>query len=152
MEGLSGWKGSFRGTIRDTLNHLVYTQMAGYVNPSRAKILMAPADLYTLSTEFQSEVWRDDSSSKEFGTTRVMYNSLIGPMEIVTGKYLRPGRGYIIDPSTWHMYHIDKVPHVANEDGNEFLRTSQDTYEWRLRAWLQLVCDAPMLNGTFACS
>lgn len=152
VEGLSGFKGSFRGTVSDTLNHLVDTQMAGYVDAYSSKILMHPQDLYTLKNELGSQVWRTDDPDKEFGTRKVYYNSAIGDLEIVTSKYLRQGRGYIIDPSTWAFHHIDDVPHVADEDGNTFLRTSDDTYEWRLRAWMQLVCDTPMRNSTFACT
>ena len=49
---------------------------------------------------------------------------------------------------TWVVKHLKPLPHIVDDDGQQYLRTTDDDgVEIRARGFWQLVCGAPGFNG-----
>lgn len=171
----SGWRQTFVGTIEHTVQTL-FVKMSRFVHRPNARwsVCLSAGDWFKLANELGDRVVRDQQASQEFGTDAIMVRSggLGGGMiPCIVVPALRDGRGYVIDWSSWVMHHLKGLPHIANEDGNIWLRQAPgsvsatagayvgtsdydslngDGVECRFRAWYHPMCVAPASNGTFA--
>lgn len=81
-----------------------------------------------------------------------MLEGSTGPIKIFADPNCPRGRFFMLQHDTWSVRSMKGVPHFADEDGQKMLRqTTNDGFEWRLRALWQLACDGPgyNCNGVF---
>lgn len=150
-ELLSGFKGTYRDSICDTLDYTIIDQMGDLFEMGGASSLfMNPSDLYRLRKQNESRVVTDVIQDKHgTGTRRAqVFESSIGQVPIETSYALKPGRAYIVNWDSWYTVAMGEIPQVINEDGNEFLRLQEDEFEWRMVAYLQFACNAPHKNAS----
>lgn len=71
-----------------------------------------------------------------------------GEMMIVSDRKQDQNLGHILQLDTWKLYSMDKIGHLADDDGLGVLRVSNaDAIEARIRSYPQLGCKAPAYNG-----
>lgn len=81
-----------------------------------------------------------------FASLRVESGS--GDFEIFSDRRAPVKEGFLLDMSTWKLKSMKGVPHVRNEDGLVWLRsTTSNGYVYELKAYPQLCSNAPGRNG-----
>lgn len=93
------------------------------------------------------------SSDGTLGFKVAMLDGSQGPVKIFADPNCPRGKFWLLQHDTWSAKSVKSIPHFVDEDGQKMLRqTTNDGFEWRMRALWQLACDGPgyNLNGTFA--
>jgi hypothetical protein len=69
------------------------------------------------------------------------------PIEVVPDQNCPASRFYLLDQSTWGLYHLGDLPEIVDDDGVIMLRaTGADAYDIRFAGTLQTGCSAPGKN------
>lgn len=90
------------------------------------------------------------SSSKDVQVSYsgVVFEGGLKNVNVIADPNCPRNRAFLLQMDTWKIYSIDEVPHYIKEDGVEMLRqASADAFEFRLRAFWQVGCDAPGFNA-----
>lgn len=63
---------------------------------------------------------------------------------VIADRNCPPYAAFLLTMEDWALYSLKAFPHVVDDDGNSFLRsTSADSFEFRLAGYGQLGCSAP---------
>lgn len=63
---------------------------------------------------------------------------------VIADRNCPPYTAYLLTMEDWALYSLKACPHVVDDDGVSFLRsTSADSFEFRLAGYAQLGCSAP---------
>lgn len=63
---------------------------------------------------------------------------------VLADRSCPPFTAYLLTMEDWALYSLKACPHVVDDDGNSFLRsTSADSFEFRMAGYAQLGCCAP---------
>lgn len=63
---------------------------------------------------------------------------------VIADRSCPPFAAYMLTMGDWGLYSLRQAPHVIDDDGVSFLRsTSADSFEFRMAAYAQLGCSAP---------
>jgi hypothetical protein len=63
---------------------------------------------------------------------------------VIADRNCPPYSAFLMTMEDWALYSLKQAPHVVDDDGVSFLRsTSSDSFEFRLAAYAQLGCSAP---------
>lgn len=63
---------------------------------------------------------------------------------VIADRNCPPYTAYLLTMEDWALYSLKQFPHVVDDDGNSFLRsTSADSFEFRMAGYGQLGCSAP---------
>jgi hypothetical protein len=159
----SGWRFPFKASISETIQR-AFAQMGKYVDHGKKKfvVVLSTTDWLLLSMEREGRVFDDPSAMAKWGLEGLTVRTPFGPVTCIAIPQVVDGRGYIIDWSSWVLYTLGNLPHIAMEDGKVFQRlgitepvadahpvVDGDGIEMRLRIWKVLLCKRPMSNGTF---
>lgn len=160
---LSGWRFTFRASISYTIQY-AFTQMGRWMDQTKKKFVccLSSFDWLLLSQEREGRVMEDPGAMQKWGLEGLVVRTPFGPITCVAIPQLADGRGYIIDWTSWTLYTLGNLPHVAMEDGNVFTRLGineptpnvhpvidGDGIAMQLRIWKILLCKRPMSNATF---
>lgn len=158
----SGWRFPFKASIGETIQR-AFSVMGRWVNKQKKNFvcILSTQDWLLLSFERDSRIMEDPTAMIKWGVEGLTVRTPFGPVTCISIPQLVDGRGYIIDWSTWCLYTLGNLPHVAMEDGNVFTRlgigdptaahpaVNGDGIAMQLRIWKILLCKQPMSNGTF---
>lgn len=63
---------------------------------------------------------------------------------VIADRNCPPYAAFLLTMEDWALYSLKSFPHVIDDDGNSFLRsTSADSFEFRMAGYGQLGCSAP---------
>jgi hypothetical protein len=63
---------------------------------------------------------------------------------VIADRSCPPFAAYLLSMEDWGLYSLKSMPHVVDDDGVSFLRsTSADSFEFRLAGYGQVGCRAP---------
>lgn len=63
---------------------------------------------------------------------------------VIADRNCPPYAAYLLQLEDWGLYSLKAAPHIVDDDGVSFLRsTSADSFEFRMAAYCQLGCQAP---------
>lgn len=147
---LAGWRGTWRGTIEDSVKALAAT-MSRYVDPGNVIVWLSANNWYRLEMEAGARAIRNfEGRAAKMGYLAVGIPTPIGTLECAMDPFLPEDTGYILDMESWELHTLKAVPHVITDDGQSALRVyNDDSVEMRFRAWYDLRCVYPGRNGRF---
>lgn len=150
MEELAGWRlQTFPGSIMSAVDQL-HTKMKRRKRTART-IWLSYENYRRAERELGDKVMRSEGVSAKYGVPSFSYISGGTKCEFMCDPFLPEDRGYSLDMSTWKIKHLEGLPHLIDEDGLTMLRSANsDDFEVRWRAWLEVLCNAPIENGVFA--
>ena len=159
----SGWRFPFKASISYTIQ-FAFATMGRWVSQKDKKfvVCLSTMDWLALSQEREGRVFEDPGAVQKWGTEGLVVRTPFGPITCIAIPQMVDGRAYIIDWSSWCLYTLGNLPHIAMEDGKVFQRLGitepvanvhpvehGDGIEMRLRIWKTLLCKRPMSNATF---
>lgn len=166
----SGWRFAFKNSMSYTIQY-AFTQMGKFVKRENKSyvVVLSPMDWLALSQEREGRVFDDPAAEMKWGVAGLAVRTPFGQITCITIDAVVDGRGYIMDWSSWCLYTLGNLPHIAMESGNVFERLGFDepvvaagTAEGiagpirngdgiycQLRIWKILLCKRPMSNATF---
>lgn len=148
---LQGFRQSFLGSIEETIKKLHSKMRRFGKNPD--SIWLSHTNWHRLEQELGARAYREDGTAATFGLPTLKYASPNGMLRVYAGAFCPDDVGYVLKRSTWALYHLDPVPHFAEDDGLRMLRgATYDGVEVRVRFWCELGCKDMSQNGTFAIS
>jgi hypothetical protein len=148
---LQGFRQGFLGSVEETIKKL-HSKMRRYgKNPDA--IWLSHTNWHRLEQELGARAIRDAGTAATFGLPTLKYASPNGTLRVYAGAFCPDDVGYLLKRSTWCLYHLDPVPHFAEDDGLRMLRgATYDGVEVRVRFWCELGCTNMSENARFAIS
>lgn len=152
MEMLSGWRGTWEGTINDSIQRLV-SIMTGYFDPEFSAVWLSPVRWYQLKLELEAtrSLVIDDAKSLEFGTTVIRVITPKGAVMVMADAYCPIAGGWLLKHDEWEIHSTGDLIHMCDEDTpSGFLRLPDDDgLEARYRSLALYRCDTPGVQGCF---
>lgn len=150
---LGGWRGTWKGTIEETVKAL--DAKIRRINQKPKTLWLSYSNFNRLDLELGARgVRQADDSSHSFGSTRLLMTTPGGGVEVRTGPYVPETGCWLLTMDTFQIHTLGALPHLVQDDGLSAVRigggvaaNAVDGIEIRLRAFWQLVCDNPYANG-----
>lgn len=87
------------------------------------------------------------------GFRALMVDTPLGGTKVVLDHACPINRAFMLTMSTWRLNSAGPIMRLDDVDSNRILRaTDADSFEFRLKHYAQISCDAPGLNATFPLS
>ena len=150
-ERLAGLRWTAGATIAETVQDaLAFASSEGA--RTCKDLFMNPIDLSALIKSLDSKMVfdkaiRNASDMAEIGYEGVKVRTPGGTVNVWEESNCPLHEAWALDLSTWMYSTLDEFPGYLKEDDVEILRVaSEDSYEWRIGAFGQLICKAPHRN------
>jgi len=118
---------------------------------ARPDVVMAnPVHVAQLIKEHDNKTVYNDiavGSTGQVFVKSIVVQSGAGPVKVIADPNCPPGTLWMLQLNTWKLFHLNALPHVADEDGLSHLRgATTDDYTMRVRYWVDLGCFEPAYN------
>jgi hypothetical protein len=155
-----GWRVGYQGSIEESAKKLVEKLNRFNLNPKT--LWLSYANWNRLEIELGARGIRTEDGGKgTFGRSSLGMSTPSGPITVKAGPFVPETAGYLLDMSTWKLMTLGAAPHLVEDDGlsarvvgvaSRDGSLAEDAVEMRWRAFLQLVCLNPFVNGRFTIS
>lgn len=148
-EALAGWRIT-DNTIPLEESFLTMISRLTMAGGSPNLALMTPATLADLVKGLSSKIMRKgDGGPMAIGASKVVAMLDGAEVELVSDTLCPANRVFVLQEDTWTFHHLRALPHIVADDGKQSDRMADsDGVEMRCRYFGQLVCRAPIRNGT----
>lgn len=148
-EYLAGWRGSWEGTIADSLERLG-ALMGAHFMPDTAAFL-SPNRYLQLTKEVQGKntFFEDKQASLEWGTETMSLVTPGGKIPVISDPYCPPTACWVGSLSQFEYMTTGPMIHMADEDVSGLRLVDSDALEYRIRSAALLRCDKPSKWGNF---
>ncbi len=111
-----------------------------------------PIKFWEVARRLNAKVTYDGGGAKaSYGFEGFDVHTPAGTLRAVSDPDCPTNRGYVLNPSTLYLKHLDGLPHIIKDDGKPSLRqASADGIEARARGWVNLICTMPGANGVYS--
>ncbi len=149
---LAGWRQTWKGTIEESAKALD-AKMRRFQSGDRTMFLSFD-NWHRLEMEMGAKGIRDfDGGMAKLGFRSLGFPTPKGVVEVVADPFMVENAGYMFQMDTWELHHLDGLPHIVMDDGQQAVRgANYDGIEMRIRYWAELACTAPIRNGRFTIS
>lgn len=147
------WYDGSRLSIEDAVKRLAARMAEGSANQggmvSGSRVcLMNPLDMDALDSKLGSSVRYSSFTTATYGFESIRMNTAVGPLDIVADPHQARQFARIITPESWELNHNGELPELVEVGGRtEEQALNFDGRTARLRAYAQLRCTMPHMNG-----
>ena len=144
----AGWRGTWQGSIRETILNLV-SIMGQYFDPNFSALWVSPANWFRLSQELLSMgcLCYDNEASQKFGTKVITFAGPQGDVKVMADSFCPSTDVFALRHGDFKIITMGELIHLADEDLEALRLPDSDGLEIRYRSVAQMVCPYPWKNG-----
>lgn len=114
-------------------------------------ILLSPSKFNTLAKDTEATILREEGGNATYGSKGFDFQYSGGSATVLADPDCPDNRMYVLTTSSWWITHLEGLPHIVRDDGQDAVRGSTtDDIQMRARYWAEPVCNAPGWNGVAA--
>jgi hypothetical protein len=144
----SGWRGTWEGSIQDTIMRLA-SVMGQYVDPDFSSVWLSSTKWYQLQTELKASgtLNYNTDKRKEFGTNVITFNTPQGDVNVASDPFCPSTDVFLLRHGDIEIHTTGPLIHLADEDVEALRLSDADGLEVRYRSLAQLIIPYPFLCG-----
>jgi hypothetical protein len=135
--------------IEDRLQYLGAYMTGTYRTPPPDTLILNPLDWMKLAVSLQSQGIRDmKDEDTRFGFRVIEWNVGGTAVKVYSDSFFPRGTAFLLRKRHWKLHSMGPLIHPIEADGISLLRkATTDDYEYRLKSYPVLECNAPGYNG-----
>lgn len=144
----SGWRGTWEGSIHETIMKLA-SVMGQYVDPDFSSVWLSSSKWYQLQQELKAvgQLNYNTEKAKEFGTNVIVFNTPQGDVNVVSDPFCPSTDVFLLRHKDIEIHTTGPLIHLADEDVEALRLSDADGLEIRYRSLAQLIIPYPFLCG-----